>query len=117
MKLLFIIFIFFIVYVNSQTVQDLSNGLCSETCTSGDITCKGNMIKNNLDKAVLLLKEVGKEEPAFGKPLERATMTIDPLNKAIQGLFLQYKGNGTNPAGEYKSDGPRYGGRKPGYIK
>ena len=114
MKLLSIVFIFFIVYVNSQTVQNLSNELYSETCTSGNIICKGNIIRNHLNKAVLLLKEVGKEEPAFGKPLERATMTIDTLNQAIHNLFLQYKSNGTNPTGGYKSGGARYGGRKPG---
>ncbi|KAM4055145.1 hypothetical protein HRG_005952 [Hirsutella rhossiliensis] len=83
---------------------------------SASVQEKGTMIKEHLDKAVMLLKEVGKEEPAFGKPLDRATMTIDTLNKAIHNLFLQYqyKGNGTKPTGGYKPGGPRYGGRKPG---
>lgn len=61
------------------------------------------------------MREVSQEEPAFGKPLSRATNTIDALNKAISNVFMQYKGNGTNPMGGYKPGGPRYGGSKPGY--
>ena len=51
-----------------------------------------------LDKAVKLLNEVGQQEPAFGKPLSRATATIETLNRAIANVFLQYQGNGTSPA-------------------
>lgn len=66
-----------------------------------------------MDKAVQLLREVEKEEPALAKPLSRAASTIDSLNNAIHNVFLQHK-DGKNPSGGYKSGGPRYGGSKPG---
>ena len=69
-------------------------------------------LKKNLGDAVKLLKEVSQGESAFGKPLERATLAIDTLNKAIENLAAKYKGNGTNPTGGYKAAGPRYGGAK-----
>ena len=84
---------------------------------SSSVSEKFTMIKKNLDKAVELLREVSQEEPAFGKPLARATSTIDTLNKAIENLAAQYKGNGSNPSGGYKPGGNRPGGNRPGYYK
>lgn len=75
--------------------------------------------EEHLDKVVKLLREVSRQEPAFGRPLEQATTAINTLNVAIHNVFLQYKGNGTNPTGGYRYGGPRYGGprfggRRPG---
>ncbi|KJZ73241.1 hypothetical protein HIM_07438 [Hirsutella minnesotensis 3608] len=56
----------------------------------------------DLNEAIKLLKEIQKQEPAFGKPVERATATIDTINKALSNVFNAYKSNGTVPSGGYK---------------
>lgn len=63
----------------------------SEGKTPSNAGEKLKLAVEHLDKAVVLLKEAIKSVPAFGKPLERATMTIATISKAILNIATQYE--------------------------